>query len=71
MFVRGGRTFANLARLSKGGIPVVAVVHGSSTAGGAYQPGLSDYVIVVRGRTKIFFGWPAVAQGRDRRDRHR
>ena len=58
MFVRGGRTFANLARLSKAGIPVVAVVHGSSTAGGAYQPGLSDYVIVVRGRTKIFLAGP-------------
>src|SRR5262249_2304929 len=42
MFVRGGRTFANLAKLSKAGVPVVAVVHGSSTAGGAYQPGLSD-----------------------------
>jgi geranyl-CoA carboxylase beta subunit len=58
MFVRGGRTFANLARLSKAGIPVIAVVHGSSTAGGAYQPGLSDYVIVVRGRTKIFLAGP-------------
>ncbi len=58
MFVHGGRTFANLARLSKSGIPVVAVVHGSSTAGGAYQPGLSDYVVVVRGRSKIFLAGP-------------
>ncbi len=58
MFVRGGRSFANLARLSKAGIPVVAVVHGSSTAGGAYQPGLSDYVVVVRGRSKIFLAGP-------------
>jgi geranyl-CoA carboxylase beta subunit len=58
MFVRGGRTFANLAKLSKAGIPVVAVVHGSSTAGGAYQTGLSDYVIVVRGRSKIFLAGP-------------
>jgi len=58
MFVRGGRTFANLARLSKAGIPVVAVVHGSSTAGGAYQTGLSDYVVVVRGRSKIFLAGP-------------
>lgn len=58
MFVRGGRSFANLAKLSKAGIPVVAVVHGSSTAGGAYQPGLSDYVVVVRGRSKIFLAGP-------------
>ena len=58
MFVRGGRSFANLARLSKQGIPVIAVVHGSSTAGGAYQTGLSDYVVVVRGRSKIFLAGP-------------
>ena len=36
------------------GIPQVTVVHGSSTAGGAYQPGLSDYVVVVRGKAKMF-----------------
>ena len=58
MFVRGGRSFANLAKLSKQGIPVVAVVHGSSTAGGAYQTGLSDYVVVVRNRSKIFLAGP-------------
>ncbi|MEM9898232.1 MAG: carboxyl transferase domain-containing protein, partial [Pseudomonadota bacterium] len=51
MFVAGGRSFANLAKLSAAGIPIIAVVHGSSTAGGAYQTGLSDYVIAVRGRT--------------------
>jgi geranyl-CoA carboxylase beta subunit len=58
LFVKGGATFANLARLSAAGCPVVSVVHGSSTAGGAYQPGLSDYVIVVRGRSKIFLAGP-------------
>ncbi len=58
MFVKGGRSFANEAKLSAQGIPVISVVHGSSTAGGAYQPGLSDYVIVVRGRTKIFLAGP-------------
>ena len=58
LFVRGGATFAGLARLSAAGVPVIAVVHGSSTAGGAYQPGLSDYVIVVRGKTKIFLAGP-------------
>ncbi|MDZ7628052.1 MAG: carboxyl transferase domain-containing protein [Parvularculaceae bacterium] len=58
MFVAGGQTFANLARLSAAGLPIVAVVHGSSTAGGAYQTGLSDYVVVVRGKSKIFLAGP-------------
>jgi geranyl-CoA carboxylase beta subunit len=58
MFVKGGRNFANLAKLSAMGIPVVTVTHGSSTAGGAYQTGLSDYVVVVRGRSKIFLAGP-------------
>lgn len=58
MFVAGGRTFANLARLSAAGCPVISVVHGSSTAGGAYQTGLSDYVVAVRGRTKVFLAGP-------------
>lgn len=58
IFIDGGRIFRNLARLSAAGIPVVTVVHGSSTAGGAYMPGLSDYVIVVRGRSKIFLAGP-------------
>jgi len=57
-FLRGGTLFANLARLSKAGLPVIAVLHGSSTAGGAYMPGLSDYVIAVRGRGKAFLAGP-------------
>jgi geranyl-CoA carboxylase beta subunit len=58
MFVEGGRGFANQARMSAAGIPQVTVVHGSSTAGGAYLPGLSDYVILVRKRAKIFLAGP-------------
>ncbi|WP_404325460.1 acyl-CoA carboxylase subunit beta [Aerophototrophica crusticola] len=58
MFVEGGRSFANQARLSAAGIPQVTVVHGSSTAGGAYLPGLSDYVILVRGKAKVFLAGP-------------
>jgi geranyl-CoA carboxylase beta subunit len=58
MFVEGGRTFANQARLSAAGIPQITVVHGSSTAGGAYMPGLSDVVVVVRDRAKIFLAGP-------------
>ncbi|MDU8929231.1 carboxyl transferase domain-containing protein [Alisedimentitalea sp. MJ-SS2] len=44
----GGAVFRNLARLSATGLPVIAVLHGPSTAGGAYMPGLSDYVIGVK-----------------------
>ena len=51
-FIRGGNIFRNLARLSAAGLPVVTVTHGSSTAGGAYQTGLSDYIVMVRGRTR-------------------
>jgi geranyl-CoA carboxylase beta subunit len=58
MFIDGGRQFANQARLSAAGIPQISVVHGSSTAGGAYIPGLSDYVIMVRGRAKVFLAGP-------------
>ena len=58
MFVEGGRGFANQARMSAAGIPQVTVVHGSSTAGGAYLPGLSDYVILIRGRAKVFLAGP-------------
>lgn len=58
MFVDGGRIFANQARLSAAGIPQIAVVHGSSTAGGAYMPGLSDYVVMVRNQAKVFLAGP-------------
>jgi geranyl-CoA carboxylase beta subunit len=57
-FIHGGAIFCNLAKLSAAGLPVVTVVHGSSTAGGAYMPGLSDYVIMVRGRAKAFLAGP-------------
>ncbi|MEQ1647154.1 MAG: carboxyl transferase domain-containing protein [Hyphomicrobiaceae bacterium] len=58
MFVEGGRGFANQARMSAAGIPQVTVVNGSSTAGGAYLPGLSDYVILVRNKAKVFLAGP-------------
>lgn len=58
IFVEGARTFANQARLSAAGIPQVTVVHGNATAGGAYQPGLSDYLIMVRDRAKMFLAGP-------------
>jgi geranyl-CoA carboxylase beta subunit len=58
IFVEGARTFANQARLSAAGIPQLTIVHGSATAGGAYQPGLSDYVIAVRDRARLFLAGP-------------
>jgi geranyl-CoA carboxylase beta subunit len=57
-FVRGGNIFRNLALMSAAGLPVVTVTHGSSTAGGAYQTGLSDYIVMVRGRTRAFLAGP-------------
>ena len=58
IFVPGGGLFYNEARLSAAGIPQVTVVHGSSTAGGAYLPGLTDYIVMVRGRAKVFLAGP-------------
>ncbi|HZN48148.1 MAG TPA: carboxyl transferase domain-containing protein [Ramlibacter sp.] len=57
-FVHGGALFRNLARLSAAGLPVITVQHGSGTAGGAYMPGLSDVVIMVRGRSRAFLAGP-------------
>jgi len=62
IFVEGGRSFANQARLSAAGIPQIAVVHGASTAGGAYLPGLSDYVLLVRGRSSIYLAGPPLVK---------
>jgi geranyl-CoA carboxylase beta subunit len=57
-FIHGGSGFYWLARLSAAGLPVISVVHGASTAGGAYMPGLSDYVIMVRGQARAFLAGP-------------
>jgi geranyl-CoA carboxylase beta subunit len=58
IFVEGARGFANQARLSAQGLPQITVVHGNATAGGAYQPGLSDYMIMVRKRAHMFLAGP-------------
>jgi len=57
-FVTGGNLFRNIARISAAGLPVLTVTHGSSTAGGAYQTGLSDYIVMVRGRSRAFLAGP-------------
>lgn len=58
IFVQGARGFANQARLSAAGIPQFTIVHGNATAGGAYQPGLSDYTVVVKNKAKMFLAGP-------------
>lgn len=58
IFAPGGRGFANQARMSAQGIPQVTVVHGSATAGGAYQPGLSDYVVLVKQQATMYLAGP-------------
>ena len=62
IFILGGRTFANQARLSAAGIPQVALVFGSSTAGGAYVPGMSDYTVFVRGQATAYLGGPPLVK---------
>jgi acetyl-CoA carboxylase carboxyltransferase component len=61
-FAESGRLFRNITCLSGEGIPTVSVVFGSSTAGGAYQPGMSDYNIFIRGRSKVFLGGPPLVK---------
>jgi acetyl-CoA carboxylase carboxyltransferase component len=62
IFVRGGRTFKDLTRRSAERIPTVCLVFGSSTAGGAYVPGMSDYVVMVKGGAKVFLAGPPLVK---------
>jgi acetyl-CoA carboxylase carboxyltransferase component len=57
-----GRIFFNQARMSAKGIPQIAVVMGSCTAGGAYVPALSDETVIVRGTGTIFIGGPPLVK---------
>ncbi len=62
IFIPGGQIFRDLTRMSAAGIPTIALVFGSSTAGGAYLPGMSDYVVMVRDRAKVFLGGPPLVK---------
>ncbi|MGZ4608868.1 MAG: acyl-CoA carboxylase subunit beta [Actinomycetes bacterium] len=62
IFIPGGRLFRDLTRLSAEGIPTIALVFGSSTAGGAYVPGMSDYVVMVKERARVFLGGPPLVK---------
>lgn len=61
-FAETGRFFYEMIELSKLRIPTVCVVFGSSTAGGAYQPGMSDYNIFIREQSKIFLAGPPLVK---------
>lgn len=62
IFIPGGRAFRDLTRLSAAGIPTITAVFGNATAGGAYVPGMSDYVIMIKDRSKVFLGGPPLVK---------
>lgn len=62
VFIPGGRLFRDLTRLSAAGIPTIALVFGNSTAGGAYVPGMSDHVVMIKERSKVFLAGPPLVK---------
>ncbi len=62
IFVRGGQGFRDLTRRSRDRAPTVCLVFGSSTAGGAYIPGMSDYVVMVKEQAKVYLGGPPLVK---------
>jgi len=62
IFIPGGQIFRDLTRMSAAGIPTIALVFGNSTAGGAYVPGMSDYVVMIDGRSKVFLAGPPLVK---------
>lgn len=62
IFVPGGRGFRDLTQRSEGRTPTICLVLGSSTAGGAYIPGMSDYVVMVKKRAQVYLGGPPLVK---------
>lgn len=62
VFVPGGAGFRRLTQLSAAGIPTVTLVFGSSTAGGAYVPGMSDHVVMQRGAARVYLAGPPLVR---------
>lgn len=62
IFIPGGRTFRDLTRSSADKRPTIALVFGNSTAGGAYVPGMSDYIVMVKNQAKVFLGGPPLVK---------
>jgi acetyl-CoA carboxylase carboxyltransferase component len=62
VFNLGGNNFKNITRHSKRGVPTISIVFGNSTAGGAYIPGMSDYVIMIKNKAKVFLAGPPLVK---------
>ena len=62
IFVPGGGSFRDITRRSKERIPTIAIVFGSCTAGGAYLPGMSDYVVMVKKEAQVFLAGPPLVK---------
>jgi acyl-CoA carboxylase subunit beta len=62
IFVPGGRGFREITRRSKLRIPSISVVFGNATAGGAYLPAMSDYVVMVKRQAQVFLGGPPLVR---------
>lgn len=62
IFIPGGAVFRDLTRLSAAGIPTLSIVFGNSTAGGAYVPGMSDHVVMIKERSKVFLAGPPLVK---------
>jgi acetyl-CoA carboxylase carboxyltransferase component len=62
IFIPGGRGFRDLTQRSAAGLPTISLVFGNSTAGGAYVPGMSDYIVMIEGRSKVFLGGPPLVK---------
>ncbi len=61
-FAESGRLFYEITELSKMRIPTIALVFGASTAGGAYQPGMSDYNIFIKNQSRVALGGPPLVK---------
>ncbi len=62
IFVPGGAAFRDITRSSKARIPSICLVFGSSTAGGAYVPGMSDYVVMVKEQAQVYLAGPPLVK---------
>jgi acetyl-CoA carboxylase carboxyltransferase component len=62
IFIPGGALFRGLTQASAARTPTIALVFGNSTAGGAYVPGTSDYVVMVKQQAKVFLGGPPLVK---------
>ncbi len=62
LFVPGGKGFRDITRRSKQRLPTVALIFGSSTAGGAYIPGMSDYTVMVKDQAQVYLAGPPLVK---------